>query len=756
MGDWADCPCRADKARLGRREVRDRSREGGAVALLSALVVVVLMVIAAFVVDIGNTWMRRGQLQQQADGAALFAAEALPAADDDSRLAVAKRVAYHIACHRVAGQRTIDPAIPDCPTSSSSSSLATYAQTLLDTGRVTFPSSTQVQVVGPEARVDYVWAGVTGTSNVTQSKSATAKVSSPGGLLPIGLSLQCLAGVINQAGLGSGVDKLLPISYVVPGSYSSSGSLPAQNEPVLTAWDAAYTGGNASASVTVSSPSSNGSILTLGVDSPALLSLSLSPDTQVVFKRGDTTVGPVTASSLSTLTKVMTVAIPDQVRNTPGRWYVKVKLPTKILSLFITDSDPRWSDGTASFDVYPDQTSVVGSLLTALDGLLDLDESVACGRLLDSPRVQDAGTPALTRNLQEGMDHSLTRNEAFLQALGGADLSGLDGSAAGLAATLSGSVSTILANPSYGLTGCTVAAYNRLDTQATYDATLLGGAPANCARLRSDAAAEQEFTDGMLKSTASSPTEPGYGRLSCHRASACASGQTVDLSDLGFNGQYNDDGLSDFLKDGGGTLLDSQLAMALDTYLLPNLPLITPNDAIESDIYSSPRFGWVPVLSYVSLNAPGEVDYPILTFRPVFIDNGSADSLNIAGIQPTGVVDRLNDAVQEGLDAAVDEVTASLGILGSIVSTFLDGIGITSALNQLNSNNVDQGLQTLATGLGVDMGRERAGLVVQNGKLKAARFMTIAPDALPPVGSSYDGPTVDYLGVGPRIIRLVK
>jgi hypothetical protein len=717
----------------------------------------ILLVVAAFVVDIGNTWMRRGQLQAQADGAATFAAEALPAADDATRLAVAKRVAYHLACHPVVGQRTLDPSIPDCPASSSSGTLDTYAQKLVTTGKVTFPSSTQVQVIGPEARVDYVWAGVTGASNVTQSKSATAKVSSPGGLLPIGLSLQCLAGVVNQAGLGSGVDKLLPISYVVPGNYSSSGSLPTQNEPALTPWDTTYSGANASDLVTVSNPSTDGSVLTVGVGSPAILSLSAS-DSKIVFKRGDTTIGPVDVSTLSTTTKLVTVAIPDAVRNTPGRWYVKVRLPTSLISLGLglTPSAPKWSTGTVSFDVYPAQTSVVGSLVTAMGGLLNLSDTVACGRLLDSPRAKDHRTPALTRNLQEGLDHSVTRNEALVQALGGADLSGLDGSAAGLVSVINGTVTNVLANPAYGLLGCAGTAYNRLDTQATYDATLLGGAPANCVRLRSDAAAEQEFTDGMLKNTASSPAEPGYGRLSCNRASACASGHKVDLSVLGFAGLYNDDGLEDYLKSGSGTLLDSQLAMALDTYLLPNLPLITPSDTIKSEIYSSPRFGWVPVLSYVSLNAPGQVDYPVLTFRPVFIDNGSADSLNIAGIQPTGVIDPLPAAVQQNLNDAVSAVTASLGILGPIVQTFLSGIGITTALNQLDSGNVDAALQTLANGLGVDMGREQAGLVVQNGRLKAARFMTIAPDALPPVGSSYDGPTVDYLGVGPRIIRLVK
>jgi hypothetical protein len=45
--------------------------------------------------------------------------------------------------------------------------------------------------------------------------------------------------------------------------------------------------------------------------------------------------------------------------------------------------------------------------------------------------------------------------------------------------------------------------------------------------------------------------------------------------------------------------------------------------------------------------------------------------------------------------------------------------------------------------------------MMDGGKLKAVRFMTIAPDALPPISSSYDGPITDYLGVGPKVIRLV-
>jgi hypothetical protein len=34
--------------------------------------------------------------------------------------------------------------------------------------------------------------------------------------------------------------------------------------------------------------------------------------------------------------------------------------------------------------------------------------------------------------------------------------------------------------------------------------------------------------------------------------------------------------------------------------------------------------------------------------------------------------------------------------------------------------------------------------------------MTVAPDALPPVEPGYRGPMTDYLGVGPKIVRLVR
>ena len=728
--------------------------ERGAVAILSALITLTLLVISAFVVDLGTTWLRRGELQEQADKAALFAAAALPATDDTTKMRVARRAAYYLACFAVPGQRALDPSIPSCPGSSfttSAPSLTTNAQHLLATGAVTFPSSTQVQVVTPRAKVEYAFGGATGVEGTEQVKAATAKVSSPGEILPVGLSLNCLAGIVNDAGLGTSVDGVLPISYVTAGSTGSSGSLPTDSEPVFGGWESTYTGANASTAVTVANPVSTGTTLTLSVGAPVSLTLSnLVSGAKVAFKRGSS---PAVVSAASSITSAgaLVTTIPSTVLSTPGVWHVKVQLYTSGLVL---GTQPRWSALDVQFSVFPSTDTVTGRLRTAVSSMLDMHDMLACGRPLDSPRTQDGGTPALTRNLQENLDHPLTANDALVQALGTQDLSLLDGSASRLATVLQGAVQGILSNPAYGLTGCVGSTYNRLDTQATYDATqTAGGAPANCVRINATAQTEDELTAGLLKTTPSSSIEPGYGRLSCARQGACT-GRTTTLP--GFSGTFNDDSFQDFVKGGPGTLLDGNLAFALDTYLLPGLPGVTPSDSLDPALYRSARFGWAPVLSYVDLDASGAQDYPILTFRPIFLDNGSAPDLDIAGLDAAEVVDGLPAYLQGRLQSAIDQTRASLGVLGSALDSVLGPLGLTTALADLGDLDVEAALDTLTSSLGVDMGHEEAGLLLQGGKVKATRFMTIAPSALPAVDSDYQGPVTDYLGVGPKIVRLVR
>lgn len=728
-----------------------RRDEGGVVAIVSALVSITLLVVSAFVVDLGMTWERRGKLQVQADKAAVFAAQALPAVTPEQRLAVAKRVAYYLACNDVPGQRAAAPAIPNCPSSTSASALDSYAASLIAEGMVSFPTSTQVRVVTPKSRVDFAFAGAVGVKDTEQAKTAVAKVSSPGEILPVGLSLQCLAGVANQASPSLG--SVLPLSYITVGATSASGILPPglPDHPV-SSWPAPY-GSSTHSGVTVDSATVQydtvtGDRLRLVFSAPNLVALeNLLGGLRVAFVQGTPTGGTtapievgVPAGGLAA-GGIATVPLPEAVKAVPGLWFVKIKSNTDLLGLFF----PRWSHNDVSFAYLPGG-NVKSRLQTHLSGLLDLRDTIACGRLLDSPRPQDGGTPALTRNLQEGLDHALTSNPAFAQLSPSLDVAQLVDPLTNEPLDLVGE-----------LTDCapTITA-NRLDTVGTWhNANLPGGAPANCARISTSATAEQEFTDGLLKATATNPTEPGYGRLHCSREGACEGPRTT-LTGFGTH-QYNDDAFGDFVT-GGGTLLHHPLAFNLDTYLFSDLPLVTPNERIDPAIYSSPRFGWAPVLGHVDLNSAAARDFPVLTFRPVFIDNGEAVPLELLGVNLSGVVDPAVGYLAQRVQEALSQVQAGMGALQHLLTSALSALGLSplvARLGNLAGLDVEEILTDLADGLDLQMSEE-AGLLLEDGIVKAARFMTIAPGGLPAVPEDYDGPLTDYVGIGPKIIRLVR
>jgi hypothetical protein len=111
---------------------------------------------------------------------------------------------------------------------------------------------------------------------------------------------------------------------------------------------------------------------------------------------------------------------------------------------------------------------------------------------------------------------------------------------------------------------------------------------------------------------------------------------------------------------------------------------------------------WVPVIS--SPVAPNSANYyPVLTYRPIFITQDA----------PPGL-----DSVDMVLDL------------------------------------VDTWVKTL---LGIDPGDDHGLLLDAAGTtLRAMRFMTIEPSALPAVPDNYDGPITDYVGSGPRVVRLVR
>lgn len=642
--------------------MRVRRDDTGAIALLTALVSVVLLVVAGLAVDIGNTWARRGQLQVQADRAATYAAQFLPADDDASRLELAKGVAFYLACHPVLGQRQLDPTIPACPAGPSSSTLDAYAQELLDEDMVTFPVRNQVKVVTPWARVDYGFGQAVGAEGSTQRKTATAKVTSPGMLSPMALSLDCLLNVGTNVLGGAGV----PFGYI--STTHQGGGTPS----ITTTWPSGIS--------TVKDPNLNGiapgritqqllgTLPSVQVSGSKWPTLTGNQRYRVVFRQG---------SGLTALTQEVggslvldggnnprrvghiPVVVPALVAATTGTWQVKVVVENLVASIPVSRT---YSSDTSTFDV---------------DGLVT-PTNVSCGRLLKSPRAGTQANINFVHNLQEGIDHLLNQHPSLVSA--GTSLNSL---------TLA-QLQTLL-----GLTEC-----HGTDVKDTNG--VQPGQTPTCVVTNMSNAYEAGFTPGMIGAD---------GRLACTSDHPCRPGKSFSLNGV----SINNDVFGDFVTN--PSLLTADTFFNLDAYLDTSLPVVTPQSNLSRDIYNSHRFMWVAVVSTAgAVSAVQAGDYPIVTFRPIFITQSSI----LSGTTPL-------------LDS---------GLLTALIPT------LSSALSLL-----DTAMRTLL----------QPGLTDQNGlmvdssnKLSAVRFMTIAPDALPAVPVDYTGPEAEYLGVGPRIIRLVE
>lgn len=629
--------------------------ERGAIAVISGVVAVVLMLISAFVVDLGSTWARRGQLQLQADRAALLAAKSLPATDDTTRRNAAKYVAYYVACHTLPGQAQLNPEIPDCPsgTTPDSTAIVAYGQQLLANGSVSFPKSTQIKVVTPQARIDYGFGRVAGVDGSTQRKMAIAQVSSPGDLVPIGLSLPCLLSAGgNVPAAGDPLSAIMPINYVTPGPLGPVGSA------APTVWPSGYAATAPPAGPTLSSVNTNPDPVVSG-PVPATFTLTGSSwgtlaDVQVVFHKGPDTGTPVAAASLGvpvleplTGTATVTGVLPDEVMQTPGAWEVKVGVGSL--------AGATWSE-PMPFDV---------------TGGASPTEVIGCGRLLDSPRADEPDqAAALVRNLQKGLDHALVNHPNLVSVT---------------APDLTPDAAVALASDPTNLFACSGAAPDVLDVPSPT------GTP-NCVReAGNDAWVGSSYTEGILAAESGGAA----GRLVCSAARPC-DGPTATVRGV----EINDDDFDDFVVD--PNLLRDKLFFGLSTYVTNGLPVITPENALEEEIYRSHRFMWVPVMSSPLTPTSGG-DHPVLTFRPIFITQDA----------PTG---------WDTYDMLWGELGAALASIG------------------LAEDDVQHGL-----------------LMSEDGQtLKGMRFMTIEPASLPTVSEDYSGPTTEYLGVGPKIVRLAK
>ncbi len=150
---------------------RTRREERGAIAVMTAILVVVLLGIAALGVDLGNAMNRKQTTQNSSDFAALAGANGLPNVSTTTVQLVADYLNINAAQND--GGTGCNP----------NSGMPVTAAMLTDVnpanGEVTFPSgTTRIQVVSPAKRVQFGLAKVMGYSDTCVASVSTARISS--------------------------------------------------------------------------------------------------------------------------------------------------------------------------------------------------------------------------------------------------------------------------------------------------------------------------------------------------------------------------------------------------------------------------------------------------------------------------------------------------------------------------------------------------------------------------------------------------
>ncbi|MGZ4486412.1 MAG: TadE/TadG family type IV pilus assembly protein [Nocardioides sp.] len=727
-----------------------RERDRGAVTILVALFTcLVLFLVAALTVDLGNTWARRGQLQLQVDRAVKFAAERLPvdsttvaATPSSTQLTVAEAAAYYLACHPVSGQAS-QSTIPACPAAgadyTADPGIVAFAQRLLDNGRtgatspggaLTFPTVNQVSLVTPRALVTYGFGRLAGVTGSGQQRNASAVVLSPGQVLPIGMSLTCMANAVGTAPLGAGdtASTVMPVNYLSDGTGTplTNPTVTTSTDTTPTYWDDISQSGSHPATISLQSSSINSAsglvTLTFGWAS-SRTGWTVTAQQIFIRKAGYTSTSTTGAYAGPVVLGLTSPTAPYSVRLPPGNYEALIRVTGTNATLTQTDTWTNNPNQNVKFTV-PD----VGQLA----------HYVACARPAQSPRLGIASdSDAMAVNIAQGLDHGLQAFPGLADAVDGTHIGVGAGTSVASATSLLGSA---------GITALTCGT----NTAVKKDYPTRRTDEPNCVHVDTATDWSAEVTKGLLTG-GTFATGSVTGRLRCPTSGNCNynSSRAVLSNPGGISGTYNNDHFSDFIKSGpsgGPSYLSDPFLMALDLMISPTVPLLTPpNTTLQTALYSSPRFFWAPYV-VSAWTTPGAADYSVLTFRPVFLTSDASSTITTP--IDTLLLSLINSSTSGGL-SLLDTLTA----FGASASCLAMGASACE-LSMLKQNDVSGYLGSYLGATTVDVG----GLVIDSAaaRVRAARIMTLTPGALPAVPDSYTGPTTDYLGVGPKIVRLTR
>jgi hypothetical protein len=535
--------------------------EVGTVAIIAAVSSLTVFGIAAMAVDLGNAFARARDVQAQADFAALGAGRHLPVAESDrvsgavyATMSPSAQAAIDEVVDYLNANQPLDEDGKNCPGEPECITADGLTDGLAANGEVTFPSVSKMRVLTPPALVRFGLGQVLGVSNVDVAKAATVGLGSPGKTLPFYIGESCAYGSQQIQDPASG-HNASTTPTLVP---ASSLTYKLNNFQYDDGTDAYTTDAGSGDPVTlhITTTTNNGFSL---VDAIGF--------TQDVSEGGTHVQIDNSAGTLFTILdgKNITFSVPATVLDTSGVWYVRVHRPVdgwsaannnKQLPIIVIGSGELGSSSATCGD---DVSGNFGSLRLSRDDAVNADW--------------------LAMNIALGLQHGLT---TFADGPTPCD------NAAGEAA---GAV---------------------LDS-GTPDQDII----VNC--LMTDPGLVSPATKGMIAGINGNIgllAVPGNIAGHPHSTTLNPAGNS-DTRLVNFTGKgsyyINNDALTAFFLN--STVTVGNVTQQID--LSASLPAIAEH-AIGSEIFASPRFFWIPVLSYDAAHGHS-TGYPIVRFQPAFI-----------------------------------------------------------------------------------------------------------------------------------------
>ncbi len=555
---------------------RRRTNEGGAVALLTAMMCILLFTMAALSVDLGNGFARRTDTQTQADYGALAAARmqtetAKTGMTFPTPLVDAVRDAMN------ANQPQDDTST--CWTTKTCVNSAQLIDGNLINGEIRFCSGTTcgtgydstvkgVQVFAPRNKVEYGFARVLGVANGNVQASALVNVFTAGQrVMPMYAVKGCDYGLqtLSDPANGHVTSPLLTLAFNTD-----------TNNTRLVA-DSDVLNDSSGAVVTNLLHNSTSNTLTFSAskwDNSRYIGFFRADDTSpaLVVKQNVWWLSTdATKTNLNTGTgytsnpaKTVTLNIPDSVAQTKAIWYVRV--------FNGTDAAGKWSPTNEALSIR------VG------DVVLECDAGSSAGNFgtLKFPRTDVPTGNELPANIALGLQSPLSPT-VHQWAIDNPTLAGL----------CSNGVNGALTAPNGAIT--LVSGVNCVDTDT--------GLAANVA------------TEGLVQGGTY-----GQGVLREKTTDGCdpTGGSDERTLPISTNPKINNDVLSCFFTDGTTSIAE----IAREGY--------SGGPVLDDSILRSPRFFYVPVLA-VQPDEGGSNRYSIIDFRAAFLTDETASSASIKG-----------------------------------------------------------------------------------------------------------------------------